>query len=416
MDSLDLGLDFRQALTRCHGRQAAFAALLSLACASLAPDATRAEAPSPDPVTTHFQAFTEALERRDLALAEREAAAALEVSTARDGDGGHTAVLALHLATVRLAMGNTESAIEPASTAMRLATAHGTASGVDPAVAELVLGRAELRSHDTDALERLERAVAREANQPGMAPHVYPAAVELGQVSFALDRFQSSRAAWAIAGRMLRKESQPNSLGLAATQLGEAKAGAMVLVQRDRLLDTPIARKLRDDRPYREIDQLLVNVIDSVGPQARQPGQGADMTYPQRLFAEALAWRAVIKAKLWSEDRHLKLARDTQTVATDIVTLGDGPPPCASRLDSSPRPVFPRALQMVDGVGAVVLKMRFDDSGRTESAEVAASVGGPGFVESVSAVMHRWRLDRAESATTDCRLARETFLTVIYTL
>lgn len=58
-------------------------------------------AQAPNPVLTHFRAYRAALESNDLPTAEREAAAALAASEARDGDGGRTAVLALNLASIR---------------------------------------------------------------------------------------------------------------------------------------------------------------------------------------------------------------------------------------------------------------------------------------------------------------------------
>ncbi|HVV32463.1 MAG TPA: hypothetical protein VHC73_04470, partial [Vitreimonas sp.] len=66
----------------------------------------------------HYHAYTAALQNGDLATAEREAAAALQLSEAQDGDGGHTAVLALNLATTRLSAGHGADALAPAQQAL----------------------------------------------------------------------------------------------------------------------------------------------------------------------------------------------------------------------------------------------------------------------------------------------------------
>src|SRR5262249_58511725 len=89
-----------------------------------------AQSGAPNPITSHYRAYREALATGNLAAAEVEAAAALDASAARDGDGGNTAVLAINLAQTRLSLGRRNEAYEPASRAFKIATAGG--SDADP--------------------------------------------------------------------------------------------------------------------------------------------------------------------------------------------------------------------------------------------------------------------------------------------
>jgi predicted negative regulator of RcsB-dependent stress response len=101
-----------------------------------------AQTSAPSELMTHYRAYRAAFEAGDLATAETEAAATLQASVARDGEGGRTGVLALNLAQVRLQRGRVAEAYAPALQAFTIASARPDA-GVDPLLARLVLGRSE---------------------------------------------------------------------------------------------------------------------------------------------------------------------------------------------------------------------------------------------------------------------------------
>jgi hypothetical protein len=100
-----------------------------------------------DPVISAYREYKAAEARKDLAGAEAAAARALAASDARDGDGKLTAVLAMNLAIVMMDRDEKAQAIAPARRAYTLASAG--AKGVDPLMARLVLGEAELATIST---------------------------------------------------------------------------------------------------------------------------------------------------------------------------------------------------------------------------------------------------------------------------
>src|SRR5262249_11451287 len=83
-----------------------------------------AQTPASDPVMANYHAYRAAMNSGDFAAAEAAAAAALNASETRDGDGGHTAVLAENLAVVRLYQHEPATAYAPALRAYRLIQAH----------------------------------------------------------------------------------------------------------------------------------------------------------------------------------------------------------------------------------------------------------------------------------------------------
>src|SRR5262249_9144906 len=104
--------------------------LAALALLSLAASTEAASAQS-NPIAENYRAYPAAIQRGDLAAAEAPAAAAFAASQGQFGDGGRTAVLALNLARLRLAVGKYHEALDPASVAYRVAQAQGAAAGVD---------------------------------------------------------------------------------------------------------------------------------------------------------------------------------------------------------------------------------------------------------------------------------------------
>jgi hypothetical protein len=145
-----------------------------VAVAAVAQAWAQQPAPAADPVVSNFREYRAALERNDLAAAETAAATALTAS--EQAQGARTAALALNLANVRLALGDNRDALTPARTAHRLAASSADA-GVDPRLAALTLGRAELAANEPDGGERLVRAIAAAEADPALGAAAYDAAV-----------------------------------------------------------------------------------------------------------------------------------------------------------------------------------------------------------------------------------------------
>ena len=367
-----------------------------------------------DPVAEHYDASRAALERMDLVAAEREAAAAYELSGARRGDDGITCALALHLANVRLAQGRPEAALEPAGRAWQRVEALGAASGLDPSAARLAFARASLPGGGEEAVQRLELAIAEEAAQPGSAAYVYAAAVDLAQFAASTQRNQIARDAWATAARILAGDPNPNPVSLATAWIGQAAADILLQLQRDRLLVTPTSSRLRDGDVYRPAHELLTRAAALLADAARERGPTSEPTPAQTLYAQAQAWRTFVALELRTEGLPTSLSVHAGFDGLDIGGADDRRPPCAIRILKQPRPVLGSSGLVHDDIAVAIIKARFDDSGAVEHAVVAAAVGGTEFVEAVDAVAGRWRIGHADPSNQTCRLARETFLKLTY--
>lgn len=385
------------------GWQVVLRAIVGVALTGLAA-AGQGETPPPNPVVEHYKAYTAALQRQDFATAETEAAAALEASVQAYGDEGRTAVLALNLADVRLVRGNLDAAVAPAQKALALAEARGSASGVDARLARLTLDRAQLRSGGPFALDRLEKSVNEAVDVPALAALAYPGAVELALYAGEKRAYGMAGNAWATVVRILRAQANPNRLLIARALLGEASAGII------ELSNGPTS----DAAGFRKLGYKIVEAMDLTAPEARKPGPTTDLTAPQTLYAQGIAWRTVITAKLASENRRPRLAPELKDPIVEIGGERHGSALCEARVVTPRRPDFPHEERVDGHVGTVVLKLRADETGALEHWAIAATVGGPAFARAVEAVVPTWRLEKEAGAPSDCRMAREFFTAVSY--
>src|SRR5262249_11051026 len=153
--------------------------------------------------------YRAAVDRGDLAAAETEAAAALEASQARDGNGGRTGVLALNLALARLDAGHRAEAMQPAQLAQSLA---GDTSGGGRALADLVVARTELSR--AGGAERILAALG----QPGardLGAYAFDAASDLGRFSMEQQQYEQAQAAWTRAVELAPGEAFTHDYELA---------------------------------------------------------------------------------------------------------------------------------------------------------------------------------------------------------
>lgn len=369
-----------------------------------------------DPVQTHFQAYGTALQANDLEQADVALQSALAASVARDGDGGWTAELSLELARLLLLRRDYAAALEPARRAVRIVDQRGIASGIDQGVARLTLARAELwagkqRGSDQSLLDLL----AELPYSPEAAPDLLAAAHDLAQASDAAGRWAVARQAWAMYGKLLQRRPKPDSLLIASAQVGEARAGTLAMVQQAQTRSR-LAQKAGspDDKPYVAYASMLSEAADRVEPEARKWIAEFEPTLAQRIFAEAEAWRGVLRSKFVSAD--LELVGALRDTGGGLVLAPPADVPlCAVRLTTEPKAKFPKAAVPLGGIGAVVLKMRFDDAGRVQQFAVVTSAGGLEFEQSVTAVVPGWRLERSDAgAAATCRMARDYLMNVIY--
>lgn len=386
-------------------------ALLFLAmCASAA-------AQTPSPVLQHYRAYQAALEANDLVAAEAAAQAALEASETRDGDGGRTAVLALNLATVRFLANDAAGALAPARRALGLAVARGDASGVPASLAQLIVGRAELALERDAGLTRIAEALPRAMEEELPPAEIYDAAVALGHGSFARRQYSEAREAWSIAASYAEGARFPEAYAGGRARVGAAAARIMEdLVRFGRQngqLSVEGAVEARTD---------LEEAIALLAPLAEIENPNGGMTLAQNAYAEATAWRAVLRAKVSSDDLDLPASEgEAQGDADGFSEIGaggamTGQPRCLLDVHQRPRITFPQAALNDSSVGGVALLMRINAAGELVEARSVATVGRPEFAAAVDRVVGRWSVTRHADSAPNCRMAMAAIFSVVFAI
>lgn len=349
-----------------------------------------ASAQTPNPVMEHYRAYQAALGANDLPAADRAGAAALEASEARDGGGGNTGALAFNLAVLRLEMGRREEALAPARRAHALA-GEG-AAGVDPQLAALVLGRAELGQRGADGSQRLFSAF--ETADRAHAVALFDAASDLGRWGMENNRFDVAQRAWTAATAFAAQ--------LEAGQAPLEEARARLGLGASYMLDTrnydPTRASLGGTRITRDQDQALELDTNAHGeferamalmlPLASRRAQNGAMTVAQGIYAQAYAWRSALRARMRARDFSLPRASGegfSLPARADVA-------PCQMDLTAEPMPRFPAEQLLRYGVGSVVMRYVTGESGEILEQRVVAAVGNNDFIRAVEAVAPRWRV------------------------
>lgn len=395
----------------------------------LAPCWVRAQQSSaPNDVIQHYRAYRDALEHGNLQLAETEAASALAASVRQYGDGGRTAVLAVNLAGVRLTLKEHAAALEPARQALAIAEAQGEKSGVDARVARLLLGRAELPGGGAAAQDRLLQAIADAQGVPGIEGEAYPAAAELGAAAYASGRYLVSREAWAASTRFAGGSPVNADYARAIARIGEAEAGFRQLEKHPKQPSTgsrlgesagstqSVGNALTPAQQFAQIDAMLAEAMDLLHDQAMAGPAGGELTLAQAAYGQAGAWKGVLNAKLTSEGRQLSATTQPQKTFNEIGAAADPRPMCKVRWVMEPTPKFPTAKRYEGGVGSVVLKILVDEAGKVVRVQVAGSVGGQSFMDSVVEAARQWHLEKDASSQPSCRMSGEFFGAVHFVL
>jgi hypothetical protein len=362
-------------------------ALLSAVCAAAAQ--TR-DATAVDPVLACFRDFRAALERGEFAAAESTAERCLEAS--ERVNGARTAVLALNLAEVRLDLGKPDAAYAPAQRAYELATASGS-SGVEPLLASLTLGRAQLAVDREKGVERLREAVA-EAERLGTAQSdAYIASVDLGRTSFARGDYDIARETWAAAARLAGASPDDPKIARGLALTGEGAAIFMQATIDARRTGAALALgKAIDASAARKASAAFTEALDLLQPSAESTDQHA-LTLAQRGYAEALAWDGAVRAKMQGQGEDWPRA--------DRRSAADGR--CPFRLVADPAPDYPHDALLGSGFGAVVMRVQTDTRGAIVHSQVAAAIPTGSFSDAVEAVSGKWRVEAEPDAAPDCR-------------
>ncbi|MEQ1616957.1 MAG: hypothetical protein ABL883_01275 [Terricaulis sp.] len=350
-------------------------------------------------VVEHFRAYSAALDRGDLATAEAEAETALALSETRDGDGGHTAVLALNLATTRLMKNEFADAREPAQRALVLA--RRGAVGVNPFFADVVLNRAQLRTGDADAATRLAGLLANEASAQLGPQEIFVAASELGNWALANNNFALATSAW--------ERAVANSAGSPMGQafgLGRAKTALALAIIREEL--GPRGRRGIAEDEANEAHRLLGEAVQILWPLAETERPDLELTVAQQAYAEARVLLMGLRAKMHADRRPLlDLPEEAQGDADGLQEIGvvdPTRPRCLMRVVVEPRPIYPLQQARSGEVAGVMVYLRTDETGAVASHQIAARAGGEEFAEAAAIVADRWRTERLEGSAPNCRM------------
>jgi len=376
--------------------------------------AIAASAQQPNEIVAHFRAYRAALDQGDLATAERETGAAYDASVAKDGDGGATSVLAINLAQVRLNSGRRAEAYEPALRAFTIASTVPGAQ-VDPVLARLVLGRAELtEAHDREGRERLSAALQIARANASLDAETYAAAADLGRWHSAQNDFAAAANTWDIAQQKADAAGGENGFARAEARLNRAAAmiaRAMVATVRAQARPTDTRIGANVDRTLAEADATLLEAQNIFGPDAYLPAPASGLTLAQLYFAQTMAWRTMAGA--FAEARGLE---PTNRSRPDFMIASDDPRPlCETRMPADPLPNFPPNANGAFLTGAVVVRVQIDEAGNVIDRQVAAAIPDRWFREAVERVAPQWRLERLPSSAPNCRFPAIRYVTVAFT-
>lgn len=352
--------------------------------------------PQGDPVLDYYRAYRAAYEQGDTTAAAAAAEQALAASQARDGDGGSTVVLAYNLAAIRLITGDAEGARQPARLAYDLS--RGGSPGLDPALAELVLARAELAATGRPGADWMRLILGRERTQSLPASELFRAGSELGSWAYDHRDYALARTAWDFAAAHSEGSPLGSDHGLAQARTRAAASIIIGAVRRGAL-----ARM--SPNSIHDAQRLLAEAADVVRAAAASSAIEDRMTAMQQAYAETLAWDAMLRAQSGSDG--LRFPRLPGSEPDGFVELGVAElqtPRCQFRLSMSPPPQYPEEQLSRAGVAGVVMRLRIDASGRIVEARAVARVGDADFSQALERVATRWTaIPRADSAP-GCRI------------
>lgn len=363
-----------------------------------------------NPVLENFRAYSAALEQGDLTAAERAAEAALAASEARDGDGGRTAILALNVATVRLLQNRGADALAPAQRALSLAQANPE-SGVDPLMAQLILGRAELADGSTlEEEQRLAAAIAQAEQRSDLAQETYSAALALGQAAFAARRYEASTEYWRSVSRLADAAPIAPDLARANAYTWE---GASVLAagttQPVRRLSFNDARRALG--PFIQAQALVQAAAFIELPDGALSGA-------QAAYAHMIAWRSTIVSRIGSPvTRRLFREEAARLQLTDRVSgePDESSDVCPMRIER-PEITYPEEELRDYQIATVVVRLRLNEGGAITAGRVAAYVGSRAFSDTIRDSIPRWQAHRAEGAREGCRAPTMLFVPVSFVI
>jgi hypothetical protein len=363
---------------------------------SITPAAAQSQA---NVVVEHYQAYTAAIERGDLAAAEVAAAAALDASIARDGEGGSTAALLTNLVQTRLQLNLFAEALEPARRLMALVEAPRGEAPIDALTARVYLGMAELSLPGDNAGDRLTATLPELRANTEFRVLGAAAAQDLAEWHAARSRHAQAVEMWTtMLGFIPNEELETMSLRI---QWFMGRGASYLILDSMDFRGNPEIGTNIERRPDGLAERDFTEALRLVLPYARNPADGS-LTEPQMLYARALAWHGALRARLRTFGWRPPATGNEYGALTIDIDQADNTRVCAMEIDASPIPRYPAAALERYGVGVVVLRVVTDANGAITDIRPVASVGGQQFVDAVAAVAPRWRIERGEEYEEPC--------------
>jgi TonB family protein len=346
------------------------------------------EAVSPlETVRAQYDAFNTAYQAGDLVAAEAAARAALEAHTAAELGDDSRAVLLINLTIALIESGQGVAAQGALSQLLGL---ESSSFATYAPLITILEARADFLA---DPLTAAAAVPVLEATSPGsitMSRHAEALAINVAQASFAQRDFPLAARAWAAAAKFSE----------ASTPEGEMLRGRAFTGQGVALLYAD---------QDRESLAALTQAMDILAPFAAE-GQTGQATQGEHAYAEAMAWRGAARAKLISDGGDLAGIPEPQV---EPAQLADAPAQCPLRVTADPPPDTPELRGGRISIGAVVIAVSLNASGRLVASEVVASAPDPTLGEAVARVVDRWQFERAPSAPAGCRMERLRELRVV---
>lgn len=375
-----------------------------------------AAAQTPNPVTAHYRAYQAALERGDLPEAARQAEAALAASEARDGDGGATAALAMNLATARFINDDAAGAAAAAQRAADLAAADEAAAGFSPVLPQLLIGRADLKlGRDAERLSAaLEAAPA--AGVPG--EEIYDAALELGIFALGESQFALAREGWSIAADYAGSSRYPEAYARARAQVGAAAAAMLEDLNRTRARRGTLSV---DGLEYawRELSEavLLLQPLAVVDPPS------GEMSLAQSALAEALAWRAALRAKARTDrmnvPEYTEAEGDADGAMEVAAPIEAGQPRCFVSLRhgrGNLASLYPARALDQGALAGLTMRVSINAAGEVIQTRAVAVIGDDAFARAINNSRNRWTVVRQEDSPANCRMDMHLLVPVSFSL
>lgn len=355
--------------------------------AGLTPVAGQAQDNPTEAVRVQYDTFTAAYEAGDLAGAELAARSALDAHSAADLDDASLAVLLVNLAIVLV---ETRQGVAAQGALDQLAGLPAETYANAAALAAVLRAGADYWSDPSTASAVIAVLEAAPVGQPMLSRQALALAQTVAEQAQAARDFLLAGRAWAQTARF-----------------SEAGGAQGPLIQGRALTGQGVAL-LFSDQDAAALT-AFTQAMETLAPFAAE-GRGGPVTSGEAAYAEAMAWRGAARAKMSSAGVSLSGFPEPRV---EPAPLPDAPALCPVRISADPPPETPQLRGGRVSVGAVVIAVSLDASGRTTVAEVAAFAPDPALAESVRRVLPRWRIEASASASPGCRMERTRELRLI---